>query len=70
MPFLLFGFVFVVSAVVLVVSLVGLARLPADQPHLRRRRRSRLSLRRLLGDSDEFLRSRTRPSAWADPRRG
>jgi len=65
-PLFFAGLVMLVSAVVMVVSLLQLARLRhEDSSHPRRRRRSRFSLRRLRSDASESLRRHGAPSAWA-----
>jgi hypothetical protein len=58
-PFaLVFGFVIAASAVVLLVSVVGLVRIHLAGPPGRRRHRSRLSLRRLRTQLSESIRRR------------
>jgi len=64
--FLFGGVVIIMSAGVLVASLLELARLgDGDSPRPRRRHRSRLSLRWLRSGASESLRRRAEPSAWA-----
>ena len=65
--FLFTVLVMLVSAVVMVVSLLQLARLRHEPPSRPRRRRpgSRFSLRRLRSRASESLRRRGVPSVWA-----
>ena len=58
LPVLVFGFVIVVSAVVLLVSVVELVRLRYDKPPRTRRHRSRFSLRRARHRASHSLRTR------------
>jgi hypothetical protein len=66
-PLFFTGLVMLVSAVVMVVSLLQLARLRDEDPARPRRRRprSRLSLRRLRSRASESLRRHGEPAAWA-----
>jgi len=58
LPVLVFGFVILVSAVVLLVSVVALVRLRYDKPPRTRRHRSRFSLRRARLRASHSLRTR------------
>jgi hypothetical protein len=63
--FLFTGLVILASAVVMVVSLLQLARLRDEPPSRpRRQHRSRFSLRRLRSRASESLRRHAEPSAW------